>query len=110
MPIEDISKTSLHPGINTNRVGINQPHTKVEKDKHLAEEKIDSVDISKEARELEQTVASLKTSVREMPDVRAAKMEEIRAKLKDGFYDRPEVIEQVAKKVADSFSIKKQGS
>ena len=37
-------------------------------------------------------------------------MEEVRAKLKEGFYDRPEVIEEVANKVIDAFSIKKQES
>lgn len=107
MPIEDISKTSLHPTGTINHVGASQPHTKAEKDKRLAEEKIDSVDISKEARMLEQTVASLKANVHEMPEVRAAKMEEVRTKLADGFYDRPEVIDRVAEKVADAFSVKK---
>ena len=42
----------------------------------------------------------------EIPDVRIAKMEEVRAKLRDGFYDSPEVIEQVADKVIDAFIIK----
>lgn len=111
MPIEDISKTSLYHGVaNTNRIEANQSQTKIEKDKRTVHEKFDSVDISKEARALENTVASLKTSVSEMPDVRAAKMEDVKVKLKTGFYDRPEVIEQVAKKVADAFSIKKQES
>jgi glutamyl-tRNA reductase len=108
MPIEDISKTSLHPGVaNTNRTEENRAHKKIEKDEHLVQSKLDSVDISKEARELEQTIASLKSSLSELPDVRAAKMEEVKANFKNAFYDRPEVIEQVAKKVIDAFSIKK---
>ena len=111
MSIDDILKTSLHPNVaNTTRIEANQPHTKTEKDGRFVQAKFDSVDISKEARKLEQTIMSLKTGVKEMPDVRAAKTEEIKAKLKGGFYDRPEVIEQVAKKIIDVFSIKKQES
>ncbi|GAN34057.1 MAG: hypothetical protein DYG83_03625 [Candidatus Brocadia sp. AMX2] len=109
MPIEDVSKTSLHQGVaNINRIEINRPHAKVEKDERSAKVKFDSVDISKEARNLEKTIASLKASVSEMHDVRAAKMKEVKIKLENGFYDQPEVIEQVAKKVADVFSVKKQ--
>ncbi|MDN3513472.1 MAG: flagellar biosynthesis anti-sigma factor FlgM [Candidatus Brocadia sp.] len=108
MPIEDISKISLHHGVtNTNRIGENQPHMKIKENERLIQRELDSVDISKEARDLEQTISTMKARIREMPDVMAAKMEEIKVKLKDGFYDRPEVIEQVAKKVIDAFSIKK---
>lgn len=108
MPIEDISRTSLHHGVaHTNRIDVNQPHAKGEKDERSVQVKFDSVDISKEARDLEKTIVSLKTSVSEMHDGRAAKMEEVKIKLENGFYDRPEVIEQVAKKVIDAFSIKK---
>lgn len=109
MPIEDISKTSLHHGVaGTNRIEINHSQAgKVERDERPVGEKFDSVDISKEARDLKETIAGLKSSVGEMPDVRAAKLEGVKAKLENGFYDRPEVIEQVAKKVAEAFSIKK---
>lgn len=107
MSIDDIPKTSLHSIVaNTTRIEANQAHTKTEKDKRLVQAKFDSVDISKEARKLEQTIANLKTSVKEMPDVREAKMEEVKAKLKEGFYDKPEVIEQVAKKVLDALNKK----
>ena len=111
MSIENISKTSLNAKIaNAGRVEANQSQIKAEKGKRDAHAKLDTVDISKEARNLEQTVGNLKTVVSEIPDVRDAKMEEVRAKLKDGFYDRPEVIEEVANKVIDAFSIKKQES
>ncbi|MEP9412231.1 MAG: flagellar biosynthesis anti-sigma factor FlgM [Candidatus Brocadia sp.] len=109
MPIEDISKTSLHHGaVSTNRIEINHLQAgKVEKEDRLVDEKFDSVDISKEARDLKKSIKNLKSGVGEIPDVRAAKLEEVKAKLENGFYDRPEVIEQVAKKVAEAFSIKK---
>ena len=111
MSIENISKTSLNAKIaNAGRVEANQSQIKAEKGKRTAHAKLDTVDISKEARNLEQTVENLKTVVREIPGVRDAKVEEVRAKLKDGFYDRPEVIEEVANKVIDAFSIKKQES
>lgn len=109
MPIEDISKTSLHHvAVSTNRIEINHLQAgKVEKEDHLVDEKFDSVDISKEARDLKKTIKNLKSGVGEIPDVRTAKLEEVKAKLENGFYDRPEIIEQVAKKVAEAFSIKK---
>lgn len=111
MSIENISKTSLNAKVaNAGRIEANQSQIKAEKGKRTAHAKLDTVDISKEARNLEQTVENLKTVVREIPDVRDAKVEEVRAKLKDGFYDRPEVIEEVANKVIDAFSIKKQES
>src|SRR3972149_1812095 len=111
MSIENISKTSLNAKVaNTGRVEANQSQIKAEKGKRPAHAKLDTVDISKDARNLEQTVENLKTVVREIPDVRDAKVEEVRAKLKDGFYDRPEVIEEVANKGVNAFSIKRQDS
>ncbi len=111
MSIENISKTSLNARVaNTGRIEANQSQGKAEKGKRTAHAKLDTVDISKEARNLEQTVGHLKTVVGEIPDVRDAKVEEVRAKLKDGFYDRPEVIEEVANKVVEAFSIKRQES
>ncbi|MBI2471710.1 MAG: flagellar biosynthesis anti-sigma factor FlgM [Planctomycetes bacterium] len=111
MSIENISKNSLNARVaNTGRVEANQSQIKAEKGKRPVHTKLDTVDISKEARNLEQTVENLKIAVREIPDVRDAKVEEVRAKLKDGFYDRQEVIEDVANKVIDAFTIKRQES
>ncbi len=108
MPIEDVSKTSLHHGIaGTNRTEVNQLQKKLEKDEVPVPEKFDSVNISREARDLEKAIENLKTRVDEMSDVRDAKIKEVKEKLENGYYDRPEVIEQVAKKVADAFRIKK---
>src|SRR3990172_9195188 len=89
MSIENISKTSLNARVaNTGRVESNQSQIKAEKGKRTAHAKLDTVDISKEARNLEQTVENLKTVVREIPGVRDAKVEEVRAKLKDGVYGK----------------------
>ena len=100
MSIENISKTSLNARVaNASRVEADQSQIKAGKGKSPVHTKLDTVDISKEARNLEQSVENLKTVVSEIPDVRDAKVEEVRAKLKDGFYDRPEVIEEVAKKL-----------
>lgn len=111
MSIDHISKNSLSArGGITGRVESGQSQTKAEKGKRTGHAKLDTVDISKEARNLEQTVENLKTSVNEIPDVREAKVAEVKTRLKDGFYDRPEVIEEVAKKVIDAFTFKKQES
>lgn len=108
MTIEHVSNTSSHAIIsNSSHVEGNQSHIKMKKEERSVDEKIDSVNISNEARNLEQTIANLKNRMDEMPDVRVAKMEEVRAKLRDCFYDRPEVIEQVAEKIIGAFTIKK---
>ena len=108
MTIKDISNASLHTiGVNSNYVEENQLQIKTNKENRPDDEKNDSVDISKEERKLEQTITDLKTLVSEIPDMRSEKMEEIKAKIKDGFYDRPEVILQVAEKIIDIFGDKK---
>lgn len=108
MTIEHVSNTSSQGKIaNSSHVEGNQSQIKMKKEELSEDVKTDSVDISKEARSLEQTIANLKTRMNEMPDVRVAKMKEVSAKLQDGFYDRPEVIEQVAEKIIDAFTIKK---
>lgn len=108
MTIKDVSNASLHTrGVNSNYVEENQLKIKTNKENRPADEKNDSVDISKETRILEQTITKLKTLVGEIPDVRSEKMEEIKAKIKDGFYDKPEVVLQVAEKIIDVFGDKK---
>ena len=108
MTIKDISNASMHTrGVNSNYVEENQLQIKTNKENRPDDEKNDSVDISKDARKLEQTITDLKTLVSEIPDMRSEKMEEIKAKIKDGFYDRPEVILQVAEKIIDIFGDKK---
>lgn len=108
MTIKDVSNASLHTrGVNSNYVEENQLKIKTNKENRPDDEKNDSVDISKETRILEQTITKLKTLVGEIPDVRSEKMEEIKAKIKDGFYDKPEVVLQVAEKIIDVFGDKK---
>ena len=107
MTIEHVSNTFSHGKVaNSSHVEGNQSHIKTKKAERFVDENIDSVDISKETRNLEQSIVNLKTRMAEIPDVRIEKMEEVRAKLRDGFYDSPEVIEQVADKVIDAFIIK----
>lgn len=107
MSIENVSKAYL----NSKIANLSRPETK----KTSAEKKEstsvslgrDSVDISGEAKRLGQLVENLKTSVKDAPDVRSAKVEEVKTKLKEDFYDKREVIELVAESIADSFNRKK---
>ncbi|TVM00240.1 MAG: flagellar biosynthesis protein FlgM [Candidatus Brocadia sp. WS118] len=108
MTIKDVTNASPHTkGVNSNYVEENQLQIKTNKEDYSEDKKNDSVDISKEARKLVQTMTNLKTLVSEMPDVRSEKIEEFKAKIKDGFYERPEVILQVAEKIIDIFGNKK---
>lgn len=108
MTIKDVSNTSLHTReVNSNYVEENQLRIKINKEDQPEDEKADSVDISAEAKKLEQTITELKKLANEMPDVRHEKMMEIKQKIKEGYYDRPEVILQTAEKIMDLFGNKK---
>ncbi|MBW7897140.1 Anti-sigma-28 factor, FlgM [Candidatus Brocadiaceae bacterium B188] len=108
MTVKDISNASLHTReVNPNYNEENQLRIKTKKEYRPEDEKNDSIDISKEARELEQTITNLKQLANEIPDVRHEKIEEVKQKIKDGFYDRPEVIFQTAGKIMDVLSNKK---
>ena len=56
----------------------------------------DTVEISKEAQDLEKTVKSLRTELNKIPDVRAEKVEAARNRIQKGFYDTKEVIKETA--------------
>lgn len=108
MTIKDVSNASLHTrGVNSNYVEENQLRIKINKEDQPEDEKNDSIDISKEARKLEQTITDLKKLANELPDVRHKKMEEVKQKIKEDYYDRPEVILQTAEKIMDVFGNKK---
>lgn len=108
MTIKDVSNTSLHTReVNSNYVEENQLRIKINKEDQPEDEKADSVDISAEAKKLEQTITELKKLANEMPDVRHEKMVEIKQKIKEGYYDRPEVILQTAEKIMDLFGNRK---
>lgn len=109
--MENISKISLNAKVaRTNHVDKDQARVKTEKDNRPAHIESDTIDISKETKDFIQMVADLKTAVNEIPDVRMEKIEEVKAKLKDGFYDKPEVVNEVAGKIIDAFGTKGQES
>ena len=56
----------------------------------------DTVEISKEAQDLEKTVKSLRTELNKIPDVRAEKVEAARNRIQKGFYDTKDVIKETA--------------
>ncbi|MCE7913030.1 MAG: flagellar biosynthesis anti-sigma factor FlgM [Candidatus Brocadia sp. AMX3] len=108
MTIKDVSDASLHTrGVNLNYIEENQLRIKSNKEHQSEENKDDSIYISQEARKLEQTITDLKKLANEIPEVRHEKMEEIKQKIKEDFYDRPEVILQTAEKIMDVFGTKK---
>lgn len=108
MTIKDVSHTSLHTrGVSSNYAEENQLRIKNNKEDQPEDEKNDSIDISKEARKLEERITDLKKLANEIPNVRHEKMEEVKQKIKEGYYDRPEVILQTAEKIIDVFGNKK---
>ena len=62
----------------------------------------DRVSISNNAR-LARTVSRAQEAIQEAPEVRGDRVAEVKERLADGFYDSPEVIDQVAQQVTDVF-------
>lgn len=60
----------------------------------------DEVNISSDAR-LAQTLNRAMKAIDETPDVREDKVAEVEEKLEEGFYDSPEVLDEVAEQVTD---------
>lgn len=108
--MENISKISLNTTkiARTNHVDKDQARVGTEKNNRPVHVGSDTIDISKETKDFILMVANLKTAVNEIPDVRMEKIEEVKTKLKDGFYDKPEVMDEVAGKIIDAFGIKEQ--
>ena len=62
----------------------------------------DQVQISKDARTLKSQQESAVAVLKETPDVRQARVEQVKARVAEKFYDRPEVREAIAGTILDS--------
>ncbi|MFP4687242.1 MAG: flagellar biosynthesis anti-sigma factor FlgM [bacterium] len=62
----------------------------------------DRVNISNNAR-LARTVARAQKAIQEAPEVRADRVAEVKERLAEGYYDSPEVIDEVAQSITDVF-------
>ena len=62
----------------------------------------DKVEISSEARELHKTLSGLKAKMKQMPDSRKEKIELAKARIEAGYYDKDEVIKEIARSIKDS--------
>ncbi|MFB6345814.1 MAG: flagellar biosynthesis anti-sigma factor FlgM [bacterium] len=60
----------------------------------------DEVNISSDAK-LAQTLNRSMRAINETPEVREGKVEEVQQKLDEGFYESPEVLDEVADQVTD---------
>ncbi|HHT9125029.1 MAG TPA: flagellar biosynthesis anti-sigma factor FlgM [Candidatus Brocadiia bacterium] len=88
-----------------------QPIKKLEKDvvpvkaevREGASSTSDIVEISKDAQDLEKTIANLKTELNKIPDVRHEKVDAARSKIQKGFYDTKEVIKETAEILLKEF-------
>ena len=65
-------------------------------DKGDASSASDTVEISKEAQDVEKTVANIKVELNKIPDIRHEKVEVAQNRIQKGFYDTKEVIKETA--------------
>lgn len=72
------------------------------KEKTQKAKKLDIVEVSQDAKLLSKTKASVETAkahVAQAPDVRTDKVNEVKQKIKEGYYDSPEFAECLAEKL-----------
>jgi flagellar biosynthesis anti-sigma factor FlgM len=62
----------------------------------------DVVQISDRARTLKSQQEATATALKETPDVRQARVEQVKARVSEGYYDRPEVRQAVADSILNS--------
>lgn len=107
MSIEGINKASLNTKIAiTGKIGAELVQKKNEKDKKLSNPQSHSMEDSPASDGFAETIGDLKAALNAIPDVRTGKTAEVRTKLKEGYYDKYEVIEQTASSISDAFRIR----
>ncbi len=62
----------------------------------------DKVEISAEARKLQETLSILKAEIKKMPDVREEKVNDVKARIEAGIYDPDAVTKEVARSIKNS--------
>ncbi|MBS1258754.1 MAG: hypothetical protein MAG551_01816 [Candidatus Scalindua arabica] len=62
----------------------------------------DKVEISAEARKLQETLSTLKAEIKNMPDVREEKVKDVKARIEAGIYDPDAVTKEVARSIKNS--------
>lgn len=73
--------------------------------------KTDKTTLSSSAQRLHETRANseiVSTHIATEPEVRAEKVEEVRKRIKEGYYDSPEFIDKLADKLLSDFGITKK--
>jgi flagellar biosynthesis anti-sigma factor FlgM len=65
----------------------------------------DRVDLSPDARQVEQTAQRLTDEARRLPDVRQDRVEQARARLKSGDYETPGAKREIADRLLEQFGI-----
>ena len=68
----------------------------------------DSSSISNDGKRLSETaseVSAVQSHIEVQPDVRVEKVQEVRGKIKNGFYNSEEFIDQLAEKIMKDFGI-----
>ena len=62
----------------------------------------DKVEISIEAKALHKTLSGLKAEIGKLPDIREEKMNQAKARIESGFYNRDTVTKEVAKSIMNA--------
>lgn len=62
----------------------------------------DKVEISPEAKELQETLRDLRTEISKIPDAREEKIRDVKARIENGTYDQGAVIKEVARSLRES--------
>ncbi len=62
----------------------------------------DKVEISAEARKLQESLSFLKAEIKKIPDVREEKIKDVKARIEDGTYNPDAVTKEIARSIKNS--------
>ncbi len=80
---------------------MKQEQKRTRKSDEAKRELKENISISSESRERNKILSMTKKEINNVSEVRMDKIEEVRKKIEEGFYDKPEVIAQVADRIID---------
>ncbi|MFH1734356.1 MAG: flagellar biosynthesis anti-sigma factor FlgM [bacterium] len=100
--VKGITPESGIGSIGRKQVQEQKPAERIEREQHAIERiKEDSLQVDQQRKLDAQMIEDARLLLEELPEIRDAKVAEVRSKLAEGFYDNPDVIKAVADKIVN---------
>lgn len=73
-----------------------------------SQDKTEISEIAKRLSSESSSIESITSNITSQPDIRLEKIEEVKEKILNGYYDSPEFLDRLATKLLDEFGIRKR--